>query len=75
MKNNVCKQYNIKRYYSINGNHKKYADPKHDLVFKLLFCSEKNKDLVMDFINNVLPNKKVHDIEFLRTSLEPEYVF
>lgn len=50
----------------------KYADPKNDLVFKKLFGNEENKELLIDFINKVLPNKHVKDIEYLPTNLEPD---
>jgi predicted transposase/invertase (TIGR01784 family) len=41
----------------------KYADPKNDIVFKKLFGEEKNKDLLIDFINKLLPHKKVKDLK------------
>lgn len=50
----------------------KYADPKNDLVFKKLFGNVQNKDLLIDFINTVLPNKNVKDLEYLPTNLDPD---
>jgi predicted transposase/invertase (TIGR01784 family) len=50
----------------------KYADPKNDIVFKKLFGDEKNKDLLIDFINKLLPHKKVKDLEYIPTNIEPD---
>jgi predicted transposase/invertase (TIGR01784 family) len=50
----------------------KFGDPKNDVVFKKLFGNEKNKDLLIDFINSVLPEKHVEDVEYIPTNLEPE---
>ena len=50
----------------------KFADPKNDLVFKKLFGEEQNKDLLIDFINKVLPSKHVKDVEYLPTNMEPD---
>jgi len=50
----------------------KFADPKNDFVFKKLFGSENNKDLLIDFINKVLPDKHVKEIEYIPTNLEPD---
>ena len=50
----------------------KFADPKNDLVFKKLFGNKENKELLIDFINKVLPDKHVQDIEYLPTNMEPE---
>jgi len=50
----------------------KYADPKNDIVFKKLFGEEKNKDLLIDFINKLLPHKKVKDLEYIPTNIEPD---
>jgi predicted transposase/invertase (TIGR01784 family) len=65
--NVLYKQFSIKV-----GRMQKYADPKNDLVFKKLFGEEKNKDLLIDFINKVLPTKHVKDIEYLQTNLDPD---
>ena len=50
----------------------KYADPKNDIVFKKLFGEEKNKDLLIDFINKLLPHKKVKDLEYIPNNIEPD---
>eukprot|EP01041_Mallomonas_annulata_P010032 gene10032-20893_t len=53
----------------------KFGDPKNDVLFKKLFGSDKTKDLLIDFINKILPDKHVHDIEYMSTHLEPEISF
>jgi len=67
LSNVLYKQFSIKV-----DRMEKYGDPKNDLVFKKLFGEEKNKDLLIDFINQVLPGKHVKDIEYLPTNLEPD---
>ena len=47
----------------------KYADPKNDIVFKKLFG---DKDILANFINNVLPSKHVKNVEYVPTNIEPE---
>ena len=46
----------------------KYINPFTDFGFKKLFGSEPNKDLLVDFLNQVLPGKhKVKDLTYART--------
>jgi len=46
----------------------KYINPFTDFGFKKLFGSEPNKDLLIDFLNQVLPAKhKVKDLTYART--------
>ncbi len=46
----------------------KYINPFTDFGFKKLFGSEPNKDLLIDFLNQVLPGKhKVKDLTYSRT--------
>ncbi len=46
----------------------KYINPFTDFGFKKLFGSEPNKDLLIDFLNQVLPVKhKVKDLSYART--------
>ena len=52
----------------------KFANPKHDLVLKKLFASEQNKPLLIDFINKLLPQRKVQSIEYLPTSVETKVI-
>ena len=53
----------------------KFLDPKNDVAFRRIFGSEKNKDILIHFINDVLELKegdKVKEITFLPTSAVPE---
>ena len=46
----------------------KYINPFTDFGFKKLFGSELNKDLLIDFLNQVLPGKhKIKDLTYART--------
>ena len=46
----------------------KYINPLTDFGFKKLFGSEMNKDLLIDFLNQILPkNKKVKDLAYSST--------
>jgi predicted transposase/invertase (TIGR01784 family) len=46
----------------------KYINPFTDFGFKKLFGSEPNKDLLIDFLNQVLPEKhKIQDLTYART--------
>lgn len=46
----------------------KYINPFTDFGFKKLFGSEPNKDLLVDFLNQVLPGKhKIKDLTYART--------
>ena len=46
----------------------KYINPFTDFGFKKLFGSEPNKDLLIDFLNQVLPGKhKIKDLNYART--------
>ena len=53
----------------------KYLDPKNDIAFKKIFGSEKNKDILIHFLNDILSSFKktpIVDVEFLPTILNPE---
>jgi predicted transposase/invertase (TIGR01784 family) len=48
----------------------RFLDPKHDLAFKKIFGSEKNKDILIHFLNDILElkgNNKVTEVQFLST--------
>ncbi|MEM7367771.1 MAG: Rpn family recombination-promoting nuclease/putative transposase [Bacteroidota bacterium] len=45
----------------------KYINPLTDFGFKKLFGSEPNKILLIDFLNQVLPNKKIQDLSYSST--------
>jgi len=53
----------------INVLMNKFADPKIDIVFKKLFG---NSDILVDFINKVLPTKHIKKVEYIPTNLLPE---
>jgi len=53
----------------------KFLDPKNDLAFRRIFGSEKNKDILIHFINDVLAlegNDKVQEVTFQPTIQDPE---
>jgi predicted transposase/invertase (TIGR01784 family) len=51
----------------------KFLDPKNDIAFKKIFGSEKNKDILIHFLNDILnPQDKIIDLEFLSTIQDPE---
>lgn len=53
----------------------KYLDPKNDIAFKKIFGTEKNKDILMHFLNDILGFSKDHsivDIDFLSPILSPK---
>jgi predicted transposase/invertase (TIGR01784 family) len=55
----------------------RHLDPKSDLVFKKVFGTEGNKDIVIDFLNDVLNKKgkeKIREISFFNTTQHPTLV-
>ncbi|WP_342271195.1 Rpn family recombination-promoting nuclease/putative transposase [Candidatus Tisiphia endosymbiont of Parasteatoda lunata] len=53
----------------------KFLDPKNDVAFRRIFGSEKNKDILIHFINDVLELKgsdRIKEVTFLPTIQEPE---
>lgn len=53
----------------------KFLDPKNDLAFGHIFGSEKNKDILIHFINDILELKgsdKIKEVSFLSTIQIPE---
>ena len=53
----------------------KFLDPKNDVAFKKIFGTEKNKDILIHFLNDMLVFKEKHpiqDISFLKTIQDPE---
>lgn len=53
----------------------KFLDPKNDFVFKQIFGTEKNKDILIHFLNDVLnfkDDKKIIDVNFLKPHQDPE---
>ncbi len=54
----------------------KFLDPKLDLTFKKTFGNEKNKDILIHFLNDILGCTEVNviqEIEFINTALNPEF--
>lgn len=53
----------------------KFLDPKNDYAFKRIFGSEKNKDILIHFLNDMLVFKEkqpIINVTFLQTVQEPE---
>jgi predicted transposase/invertase (TIGR01784 family) len=53
----------------------KFLDPKNDLAFRRIFGSEKNKDILIHFINDVLGlegSDQIQEVTFQPTIQEPE---
>lgn len=51
----------------------RYLDPKNDLAFKKIFGSEKNKDVLIHFLNDLLERPYlIEDVTFLKTVQDPE---
>ncbi|ORX63631.1 hypothetical protein BCR32DRAFT_251495 [Anaeromyces robustus] len=47
-------------------------EPKYDIIFKNIFGVEKNKDVMIDFLNNILNlEDKIINIEFINPELTP----
>ena len=42
----------------------KYINPLTDFGFKKLFGTEPNKDLLIDFLNQILPDRKIKDLSY-----------
>ena len=51
----------------------KFLNPRNDLAFKKIFGSEKNKDILIHFLNDILERSTpVKDVVFLKTIQDPE---
>ncbi|MDE5056944.1 Rpn family recombination-promoting nuclease/putative transposase [Wolbachia endosymbiont of Drosophila bicornuta] len=53
----------------------KFLDPKLDLTFKKIFGTEKNKNVLIHFLNDILGCTEVNtiqEVEFLSTIMDPE---
>ena len=53
----------------------KFLDPKNDVAFKKIFGSEKNKDILIHFLNDILGftgSQQIQSVEFLGTIQNPE---
>jgi len=49
----------------------KYADLLDDEVFKLVFGRESTKDVMIEFLNQVIPDRKIADLDFLDKEMHP----
>src|SRR5271167_3011405 len=51
----------------------KFLNPKNDLAFKRIFGSEKNKDILIHFLNDILMRPSpITEVTFLKTIDDPE---
>ena len=53
----------------------KFLDPKNDFAFKKIFGSEKNKDILIQFLNDILgftEREKIRNVSFLKTAQDPD---
>ena len=52
----------------------KFLDPKNDVAFKKIFGTEKNKDILIQFLNDVIDfngKKPIKKVTFLKNELDP----
>ena len=49
----------------------KYADLLDDDVFKMVFGRESTKDVMIEFLNQVIPDRKITDLEFIDKEMHP----
>jgi predicted transposase/invertase (TIGR01784 family) len=53
----------------------RFLDPKNDFCFKQIFGTEKNKDVLIHFLNDILgltDKDQITEVTFLKTSQDPE---
>ena len=53
----------------------KFLDPKNDVAFRKIFGSEKNKDILIHFLNDMVVFKEkepIEDVTFLKTVQDPD---
>lgn len=56
----------------------KFLDPQNDVAFKKIFGTEKNKDILIHFLNDMLTFKEgapIQEVTFLKTVQNPEVAF
>ena len=56
----------------------KFLDPKNDVAFKNIFGSEKNKDILIHFINDIMgfnSGDQIQDVTFLSPVQDPEIAY
>ena len=55
----------------------RYLNPKFDITFKRVFGTEKNKNLLIGFLNQVLKDQiktTIKSVTFIPPSLDPELI-
>ena len=50
----------------------KYADLLNDDVFKLVFGQESSKDVMIEFLNHVIPDRTIVDVEYMDKEMHPD---
>ena len=53
----------------------KFLDPKNDVAFRKIFGNEKNKDILIHFLNDMIvfkERKPIVDVTFLKAIQDPE---
>lgn len=53
----------------------KFLDPKNDIAFRKIFGSEKNQDILIHFLNDMLifkEKKPIKEVQFLKTVQDPD---
>ena len=56
----------------------KFLDPKLDITFKRVFGTEKNKDILINFLNDMLSfrdSARIQDVSFIKTNQDPEVAY
>lgn len=54
---------------------KSLLDPKIDFVFKKIFSSEENKDILISFLNSIIKNKdEIIEVDLNNTEIEKEFI-
>ena len=49
----------------------RYADLLDDVAFKLVFGQESTKNVMIEFLNQVIPDRKIVDVEFADKEVHP----
>jgi predicted transposase/invertase (TIGR01784 family) len=55
----------------------KYLDPKNDVAFKKIFGTEKNKDILVHFLNDMITFREgshIQEVTFLKPNQDPETI-
>jgi predicted transposase/invertase (TIGR01784 family) len=56
----------------------RFIDPKNDFIFKKLFGSEQNKNILIAFLNDMIDFKEgfpIVDVEFIKNTQDPVLLF